>query len=160
MQIRFSYDKKKVIQALRYHFISRKEIRLMMILVNVFAIAAAVLFYSKKIRPEPFFLGSFIWIGMMVAVWYILPYSIFKKSPTFKQTFSMEFTPLQIRLENEVGRATWNWQDFVKFLESPHFFHLYFTEKSFFIVPKENMTEDFRHELRGLLNTKIGDRKK
>ena len=28
--------------------------------------------------------------------------------------------------------------------------------KSFFIVPKEGMSEDMRHELRGILNKKIG----
>jgi hypothetical protein len=50
----------------------------------------------------------------------------------------------------------WNWEKFSKFFESPHFFHLYFDAKSFFIVPKEGMPEDMRHELRGLLNKKIG----
>ena len=30
--------------------------------------------------------------------------------------------------------------------------------KSFFIIPKEGMTEDMRHELRGLLNKKIDKR--
>ena len=37
----FDYDKGKVIQALRYHFITRREIKVMMILVNVFAILSA-----------------------------------------------------------------------------------------------------------------------
>ena len=60
MHFKFSYNKKQIIQGLRYHFISRREIKLMMILVNVFAIGSAVLFYTKKIRPEPFLLGSFI----------------------------------------------------------------------------------------------------
>ena len=32
----FIYNKGKVIQALRYHFITRKEIKIMIILVNVF----------------------------------------------------------------------------------------------------------------------------
>jgi hypothetical protein len=38
MKVSFTYDKKQVLQALRYHFLSRKEIRLMIILVNVFAL--------------------------------------------------------------------------------------------------------------------------
>jgi len=156
MQLCFSYEKKKVIQALRYHFISRPEIRMMMILVNVFAIASAVLFYSKKIRPEPFFLGSFVWVLMLVSVWYILPYSIYKKTATFKDQFIISFSEINIRLENDKGFANWEWKSFSKFFESPHFFHLYFDAKSFFLVPKENMGEDFRHELRGLLNHKIG----
>ncbi len=156
MQINFTYEKKKVIQALRYHFISRTEIRLMMILVNVFAIISAVLFYTRKIRPEPFFLGTLIWIFMMLAVWYILPFTIYKKTPTFNERFEMIFNEDEVRLDNEKGFAEWKWNMFCKFFESPHFFHLYFNSKSFFLIPKDNMNDAFKHELRGLLNKKIG----
>ena len=48
MTIEFSYNKNQVLQALRYHFLSRREIRFMIILVNIFALASAVLFYLKK----------------------------------------------------------------------------------------------------------------
>ena len=46
MTIHFGYEKGQVIQALRYHFISRPEIRIMIILVNVFALASLVLIRS------------------------------------------------------------------------------------------------------------------
>ena len=46
----FTYNKGKVIQALRYHFITRKEIKGMMILVNVFAIVSAALFKDELIH--------------------------------------------------------------------------------------------------------------
>jgi hypothetical protein len=126
------------------------------ILINVFAIVSAALFYSKKIRPEPFLLGSILWIVMMVTFWYIMPHSIYKKAATFKDSFTILFTDMQVSLSNDRGTVNWDWQKFSKFFESPHFFHLYFDAKSFFIVPKEGMTEDMRHELRGLLNKKIG----
>lgn len=157
MQFSFSYEKKKVIQALRYHFISRREIKVMMILVNVFAITAAILFYSQKIRPEPFLLGSLIWIAMMGGVWYILPYSIYKNASTFKENFIIAFTDENIQLDNERGYVTWQWGQFSRYFESPYFFHLYFDNKTFFLVPKENMGEAFMHELRALLQKKIGN---
>lgn len=156
MQHSFSYEKKKVIQALRYHFIQRPEIRILLILVNVFAIISAVLFYTKKIRPEPFLLGSFIWIMMIAAFWFFLPNSIYRKSATFLDSFIIDFNEQEVRLENERGYVNWPWTKFSRFFESPHFFHLYFDSKSFFLVPKEEMGEDFRHELRGMLNKKIG----
>jgi hypothetical protein len=159
MQFPFAYDKKKTIQALRFHFISRNEIRIMMILVNVFAIASAILFYTKKIRPEPFLLGSAIWIAMMVSIWYVLPYSIYKKSPTFKDQFIITVTDQLIQLQNEKGQVSWQWQQFMRFFESPHFFHLYFSPKSFFIIPKDNMTDEMRHDMRGMLNRNIGNKK-
>ncbi len=155
MQISFSYNKSKTIQALRYHFISRNEIRIMIVLVNVFAIVSAILFYTKKIRPEPFMLGTFIWVMMMVSIWYILPYSLYKKSSTFKEEFIIFFRENNIMLENEKGFVEWPWNSFIKFIESPHFFHLYFTEKKFFLVPKEPIGIDVQQELRALLQRKI-----
>jgi hypothetical protein len=156
MQLSFSYDKRKVIQALRYHFIQRTEVRVLVVLVNVFAIGTAVLFYMQKIRPEPFLLGSVIWLLMIVSFWYILPNSIYKKAQTFQDSFTIHFRDEEVMLENQRGSVQWPWRTFSKFFESPHFFHLYFDAKSFFLVPKEDMSDDFRHELRGVLNNKIG----
>ena len=156
MQHSFSYDKKKVIQALRYHFVQRPEVRVLVVMVNVFAILSAVLFYLKKIRPEPFLLGSVIWLVLMATFWYILPNSIYKKAATFQDSFIIYFGEKAIRLENRRGYVEWPWQTFSRFFESPHFFHFYFDAKSFFLVPKENMSEEYKHELRGMLNEKIG----
>jgi hypothetical protein len=159
MEFGFDYDKKKVIQALRLHFISRPEIKILMILVNVFAIASAALFYFKKIRPEPFLLGSFIWLLLMISVWYLLPYTIYRKAPTFKDAFQISFGESGIHLENPKGHIDWEWRNFTRWMETPHFIHLYFTEKSFFLVPKDDLNDDQRHSLRRILNEKIGERR-
>jgi hypothetical protein len=155
MQHSFTYDKKKVIQALRYHFIQRPEVRILVVLVNVFAIASAILFYTKKIRPEPFLLGSAIWLVLVVSFWYLLPNSIYKRAATFRDSFTIYFNEDDIMLENPRGHVRWPWTRFSKFFESPNFFHLYFDSKSFFIVPKDGMSDDFRHELRGVLRNHI-----
>ncbi|NCT92878.1 MAG: YcxB family protein [Chitinophagaceae bacterium] len=156
MQHSFAYDKKKTIQALRYHFVQRPEIRILLVLVNVFAIVAAVLFYTKKIRPEPFLLGSLIWLILMASFWYFLPNNIYKKAQTFRDSFIIDFSDQHIRLETERGHTNWDWNRFSKYFESPHFFHLYFDSRSFFLVPKDGMGDEFRHDLRGLLRRKIG----
>ncbi len=155
MQFSFSYDKQKTIQALRYHFIAKSDIRFMLILVNVFAIVAAILFYSKKIRPEPFLLGSAIWIFMMVAIWYILPYSIYKKTDNFKEQFIANINENYLVFENENGQASWQWKQFEKFIESPNFFHFYFNNKAFLLLPKDEIGDEMRHEIRGILNRNI-----
>src|ERR1700741_5311002 len=103
MHYSFSYEKKKVIQALRYHFIQRNEIRILIVLINVFALVSAVLLWLKKIRPEPFLLGSFIWIMLVATFWYFLPNSIYKKAATFKDSFIIDFNEEDVRLENERG---------------------------------------------------------
>jgi hypothetical protein len=160
MEFSFCYDKKKVIQALRLHFIAQREIKIMMILVNVFAIVSAILFYQKLIRPEPFLLGTMIWLLMLIAVWYILPYSIYKKSSTFKNEFIANLNNNSFRLDNSEGYTSWAWSQFSNFFESPYFFHFYFNKKSFFLLPKEGIAEDILHDIRALLNEKLPNRKR
>jgi len=109
MEHSFSYEKNKVIQGVRYHFVQDRAIKLLVILINVFAIVSAALFYSKKIRPEPFLLGSILWIVMMVTFWYIMPHSIYKKAATFKDSFTILFTDMQVSLSNDRGTVNWDW---------------------------------------------------
>ncbi len=156
MQFSFSYNKNKTIQGLRYHFFSKKEIKVMLIVVNVFAIIAAILYYNHKIRPEPLMLGSCIWVCMMVSIWFVLPYTIYRKSNTFKESYNIFINESGIRLDNENGYVVWPWDGFSKYFESPNFIHLYFDEKSFFLVPKDNITEEMLYDFRELLKARIG----
>jgi len=150
----FEYDKQKTIQALRYHFITRKEIKVMMILVNVFAIFSAALFFFKKISPIAFLLSSFLWVMMMILFWFLLPRIIYKKSPSFKQAFKVSFTEVALTLETGSASRSFNWKEFSTWMESPHFIHLYFSSKSFFLIPKDALTEEL-DVLRKLCKEKI-----
>lgn len=157
MTINFSYEKKKVIQALRYHFLSRKEIRIMIIVVNVFAIASAALFYFRKIEPMAFLVGSFLWFSLMIVFWFVLPGTVYRKAATFKDHFTMNFEPDTFSLGNERGNRSWAWKELSSYIETPHFFHLYFDSRSFFLVPKESFaSSDEVYEMRQLLKSKVG----
>jgi hypothetical protein len=151
----FSYHKPKTIQALRYHFISRKEIKVMMILVNVFALLTAALFFVKKISPLAFLTSSLLWFIMMILFWFLLPNIVFKKSSMFKDKFSMEIDEENLTLFNEMGSKSWPWSSFSFWMESPHFFHLYFNERSFLIFPKTAFDGDLVHEARNYFKNKI-----
>jgi hypothetical protein len=156
MTIFFSYDRKLVIQALRYHFITRPEIRILMILVNVFAILSAALFYFKRVSPFAFLISSLLWIGLMITFWFVLPGIIYRKSSTFKDAFKMVFGEHGIRLENERGFTEWGWNMFSSYYESPHFIHLYMDTRSFFLVPKVAAEEEGNIvQIRELLKRKI-----
>ncbi|HSB91764.1 MAG TPA: YcxB family protein [Flavitalea sp.] len=156
MTIQFGYNKKEVIQALRYHFLSRPEIKILLILVNVFAITSAVLMYLKYIQPASFFIFSMLWFMLMLVIWRILPSSIYKKSATFQDHFIMHFSNEDVELETERGKKTWAWNSFNKFVESPYYFHLYFDARSFFLVPKDAfMGIAELQEVRGLLKSHI-----
>ena len=156
MTIQFEYNKKQVLQALRYHFLSKKEIRLMIILVNVFALVSAVLFYLKKILPFAFLAGSFLWFVLMISFWFILPGLVYRRAATFQDHFTMNFEEESFSVGNERGSRSWQWKELSDFLETPHFFHLYFDNRSFFLVPKNAFADsDEVFELRQLMKEKV-----
>lgn len=156
MTIQFSYDKRQVIQALRYHFISRPEIRIMLILVNVFALLSISLYALKKIGPFPFLVGSLLWIVLMISFWFVLPGLVYRRAATFRNAFSMDFSDLGFTLRHGNGSRSWEWSALSSYVESPHFFHLYFDPRSFFLVPKSACPpEDGVHELRKLIKEKV-----
>ena len=156
MTISFSYDKKQVIQALRYHFLTRPEIRILLILVNVFAIGSAILLYFNVIQPVSFLMFSVLWFLLMLVIWRILPQSIYKRSRTFRDHFSMDFTENEVTLRTDMGQKSWAWEVFSKFVESPYFFHLYFDSRSFFLVPTDAFKDIAeRQEARRLMRSKI-----
>lgn len=156
MTIHFGYDKRQVIQALRYHFLTRPEIKTLLILINVFAIASGVLFALKKIQPIAFLFFSLMWFLLMLVIWRILPRSIYKKAQTFQDEFSMEFNEDGVVLQNKLGSKAWSWMHFSKFLESPYFFHLYFDSRSFFLVPKDAFKDiTVIQEVRKMLKVRI-----
>ncbi|MFT3979847.1 MAG: YcxB family protein [Ferruginibacter sp.] len=151
----FGYDKAKVIQALRYHFISRKEIKILLIFVNVFAIASAALFFFKQITPLAFLISSLLWFSLMITFWYLLPKMIYKREKTFKDHFRASLNNTAFGIENERGSRTWEWSEFSEWMESPHFFHLYFNPRSFFIVPKDAFEGDDVHEARKIISASV-----
>lgn len=156
MTIHFGYEKSQVMQALRYHFISRPEIRIMLILVNVFAIAALVLYFLKKVTPLAFMTSSVLWMILMISFWFILPSLVYRRAATFKDRFHMTFEEETFTLGHEKGSRTWPWKALTSFIESPNFFHLYFDSRSFFLVPKSGCkNQDEVYQLRHLLRNKI-----
>ena len=156
MQYSFQYDKPKVLQGLRVHFVSRPEVKIMAYAVNIFAIVAALLFWFHKIRPQAFLLCSLLWFILMLIFWFIMPRLVYKKAiHTFQQDYIATFNKIGVGLENEKGAMSWDWSKFSNYFESGQFFHLYFGPRSFFLFPKTPMTADFIIELRALLAEKL-----
>lgn len=156
MTLQFTYDKAQVLQALRYHFITRPELRIMIILVNVFALASAALFFFKKVTGMAFLIGSLLWMMLMVSIWFILPGFVYRRAATFQDHFTMQFEDDKFTVGNERGSRSWAWSALSTYIESPNFFHLYFDSRSFFLVPKSGCkTKDDIFNLRQLLKSKV-----
>ncbi len=141
MTIHFGYQKGQVLQALRYHFISKSEIRIMIILVNVFALVSISLYALKKIGPPPFLVGSTLWIVLMISFWFVLPGIVYRRAETFRHKFAVHFDENNFTLEHENGSRSWPWSALAYFIESPHFFHLYYDSRSFLLIPKDGASD-------------------
>lgn len=151
----FAYDKLKTIQALRYHFISRKEIKYLMVIVNLFAIISAALYYFKQISPLAFLFSSLLWFVMMILFWFLLPRMIYAKSASFKDKFKVEMNGISFSLIHEKADKTWEWNAFSTWMESPHFFHIYFNPRSFFLIPKDAFDTNGIEQARKILSDNI-----
>lgn len=157
MLIKIEYDKQKVLQALRYHFISRSEVKVLLILVNVFAVFAAAMYAFKVVRPGPFMVSSLLWFLLMLTFWFWLPRMVYNRSATFKERIDLSFRGQDILLETSRGFTTWSYDKFSYYIESPYFFHLYMTDKMFFLIPKDACIDEADTvNVRKLLDEKIG----
>ena len=141
MTIQFGYNKKQVLDGLRGHFFGRPEIRTMVIVINVFAIVSAILFFFKKIQALPFLIFSLLWFFLWISVRRLLPLSIYRKSATFKDTFVLTLEDRGILLETKKGNQLWEWEDFSAFKETIYFFHVYFNARAFFMIPKDSFKD-------------------
>jgi hypothetical protein len=129
----------------------------MIILVNVFALASVALFYFRKILPLAFVVGSLLWFILMISFWFILPGMVYSRAATFKDHFNMNFDENSFSVGNERGSRSWQWNELGYFVETPHFFHLYFDNRSFFLVPKNAFANsDEVYAMRQLLKGKVG----
>src|ERR1700753_4468440 len=118
MTIQFGYNKRQVLDGLRGHFFGRPEIRTLVIVINVFAILSAILFFFKKIQALPFLIFSVLWFFLWISIRRLLPLSIYKKSATFQDTFTLTLDDTGILLETKKGRQLWAWEDFAGFKET------------------------------------------
>jgi hypothetical protein len=137
MTIQFGYNKRQVLDGLRSHFFGQPEIRIMVILINLFAIISAILFAFKKIQPLPFIIFSVLWFLLWISIRRILPLSIYKKSATFQDNFTLAIEEKGLLLQTGRGQQLWEWKDFSNFKETLYFFHVYFNSRSFFMIPKD-----------------------
>ena len=135
-------------QALRYHFISRLEIRLLIIAVNVFAIGSVVLYALGRVTPFAFLLSSCLWLVLMIALWWLLPWLVYRQTRAFQREFEMTFDTNGFELLHEGKGNGWRWTSLARWRETPFFFHLYFDARSFWLVPKDALIDDDRIQLR------------
>lgn len=139
LEYRVEYRRSEVLQALRYHFIRKPEVRVMIVLVNAFALVSIGLFAAGLASPLPFLTGTVLWLFMMAAVWRWMPAAVYRRNRTFRDSFTVRLEGSHLFLTREGGSRTWAWREFSHYYETPGFFHLCFGEQGFLLLPKAGM---------------------
>ena len=83
-----------------------------------------------------------------------MPNIFYKKTALFTYDWDFSFDNQKASLQSLQGEAAWNWEEVSHYFESPHFFHIYFGPKTFFIIPNDNMTLETKQTLRAILKHK------
>jgi hypothetical protein len=141
MTIQFGYNKRQVLSGLRGHFFGRPEIRILVIVINIFALVSAILFALKKIQALPFLIFSLLWFCLWITIQRLLPLSIYKRSATFQDTFTLTIEDKGLLLQTSKGQQLWQWDRFSGFKETLYFFHVYFNSRAFFMIPKDSFKD-------------------
>jgi hypothetical protein len=158
MHLEFSYNKEDVLNALRYHFMQRGEVKVFrntLLILLLFALAG----YTFQVVT----LGALIGIAAMIILislvfWYLLPVSIYNKAATFKDDIHLRYSEEGIVISTRTSefQRELSWSNFTQVIEAKKFFFLYRGKKNFFLVPTSAFeTEAAQKEFGQLAKNKI-----
>src|SRR5690242_19120567 len=85
MQASFQYSKQEVLDARRCHFLIRGEMRLFRCVLFVLLAFAAYSSWGGFVSFAVVVAIVLMLMLLVMALWYILPFSIYKKAATFKE---------------------------------------------------------------------------
>ena len=145
MHLEFSYNKEEVLNALRYHFLQRGEIKVFRTTLFILLTFTLVGFSYRLVTVGALIgiLGMSVVIGLVF--WYMLPVSVYNKAATFQDDIRLNYSEdgIVIATRKSDVRKELSWHAFTQVVKAKNFFFLYKGKKDFFLVP----TSAFKTEL-------------
>lgn len=158
-EINFTYNKTAVINALRFHFLNRKETKILKVLCAALFLSA-LWGYWTSIVSYGLLVGVFVAIVLLTAVfWFLLPASIYKKAKTFHEpSIKLQYNGEGMAIGTQAGARHLPWQSFHRVIETRDFFYLYRNTNSFFLIPANAFSdENDRNTFIGILKGHISN---
>ena len=158
MHVEFSYNKEDVLNALRYHFMQRGEIKVYRNTLIILLLVTLTGFFLNLVTPNAL-IGIIAMVALVVwAFWYLLPVSTYNKAATFKDEIRLRYSDegllISTRISNHQRQLSWN--NFTQVVETPKFFFLYRDKKSFLLIPTSAFeSEAARNKFSDLVKEKI-----
>lgn len=153
MPLRFHYDKTEVINALRFHFMSRGEIKVFQVALMILIVSAFIGYWMDLINLQVVVWLFLLFIVLILIFWFILPHSVYKKARTFREPeIHLDCDEQSLSIGTQSGNHSIPWNRFERIVETKDFFYLYQNNKTFFLVPaKVFKDESERKEFSDLL---------
>lgn len=136
MHLEFSYKKNEVLNALRYHFLHRGEVRVFQITLLIFVLFTITGYLLHVVNRNA--LAGVTGMTMLIvwAFWYVLPVSTYNKAATFQDSIRLRVNEDGLTIStSDGGDRSVGWQRFSQVVETSKFIYLYRDKKSFFLIP-------------------------
>lgn len=137
MQLEFSYNKGEVLDALRYHFMQRGEIKVFRNTLIILLLATIAGYAFNMVTTSALTGISFMVLLLAWVFWYLLPISIYNKAATFKDDIHLMYSDegLLISTRASEHQRAISWKNFSRVVETKKFIFLYRDKKTFFLIP-------------------------
>ena len=140
--LQFTYKKEEVINALRFHFMSRGEIRVFRNTL-IILLLATVIGYVFRVVNFNAMLGIVVMMVILGwAFWYLLPVSTYNKAATFRDSIRLRYNDEGMAIYTGQGERSMSWRNFSQIVETQSFFFLYRDKRTFFLIPTSAFEND------------------
>ncbi|ATL46942.1 hypothetical protein COR50_06960 [Chitinophaga caeni] len=151
MVLEFSYNKQEVINALRYHFWQRGEIKVFRYTGLILAVFSAVGFILGFVNVQALTAVMAVVTLMYACFFFLLPISTYNRASTFKENIRLRWNEQGILINTFSGERLLPWKQFKQVVETRTFFYLYKDSKSFFLVPTNAFSSEAERQAFSLL---------
>lgn len=157
--LQFTYNREEVINALRFHFLRRGEIKVFRNTLIILLIAAIAGYLFRVVNFNALLGICVMMIIIGWAFWYLLPVSTYNKAATFKDNIRLRYNEEGLAISTgTTGERSLSWRNFSQIVETRSFFFLYRDKRSFFLIPTSAFaSEDARNAFSILLQSIFSD---
>lgn len=140
--LQFTYKKEEVINALRFHFLRRGEIRVFRNTLIILLLATVIGYVFRLVNFNAM-LGIVVMMVILGwAFWYLLPVSTYNKAATFRDSIRLRYNDEGMAIYTGQGERSMSWRNFSQIVETQSFFFLYRDKRTFFLIPTSAFEND------------------
>lgn len=144
--LQFTYKKEEVINALRFHFLRRGEIKVFRNTLVILLLATVIGYVFRMVNFNAMLGIVLMMVILGWAFWYLLPVSTYNKAATFRDNIRLRYNDEGMAIATGNGERSLSWRNFSQIVETQSFFFLYRDKRSFFLIPTSAFESQEAHQ--------------